>query len=57
MPLVSKAQTRLMYARANSPPAKERRYGKGPSKAVAQEFVNASHGQDLSKLPERVKKK
>jgi len=46
-----------MYARASSKPSRERRYGKGPSRAVAQEFVKASKGQDFSALPERVGKK
>lgn len=45
-----------MYARANSPPAKERRYGKGPSKEVAQKFIADSGKQTMHDLPERVKK-
>lgn len=57
MPFKSKAQAKMFYARANAPPSKERRFGKGPSKEVAAKFVKDSSGQKVHDLPERVGKK
>jgi hypothetical protein len=53
MPMVSKQQSALMHGIAGgSIPAGHGR----PSKAVAEEFVKASHGQRVRDLPERVAK-
>jgi hypothetical protein len=51
MPLRSKAQSAAMHSAA------EGRSTLGIPKSVGQEFVNASHGQRVRDLPERVAKK
>lgn len=52
MPFSSKQQAKLMHAIARG--AKPRK-GKGPSRKVAREFVKASRGMKVSRLPQRVK--
>lgn len=54
MPFSSRQQAKMMYAIASG--AKPRK-GKGPSRKVAQEFVKASRGMDLSRLPKRAPKR
>lgn len=51
MPSRSQAQHRMMEAIAHGAKPKS---GKGPSKAVAQEFVAADKGKSVSKLPKHV---
>lgn len=51
MPSKSRAQQKLMYAVASG--AKPQR-GKGPSQAVAKEFVAADHARGATKLPQRI---
>lgn len=46
MPVTSKAQNRWAHANADKP---------GRTGDVAREFVSASHGMSLKKLPERKK--
>lgn len=50
MPSVSRAQHNYMEMIAHNP-SKARK--KGPSKKVAQEFVSADKGRNLSHLPQR----
>jgi hypothetical protein len=57
MPFKSQQQAKMFYARANSRPSKERKFGKGPSPEVAKKFIADSGKQDISALPHRVKKK
>ena len=52
MPFTSKQQAKMMYALARG--AKPRS-GKGPSRKVAREFVAASRGMKVSRLPQRVR--
>lgn len=53
MPLESKSQNRLFrWAKANPDAAAAR----GIKPKVADEFISASHGQDIRSLPERVGK-
>lgn len=56
MPFASQAQMRMAYAKAGQNPKKARRGGEGMPADVAKKFVKDSAGQDVSKLPERVKK-
>ena len=51
MPMKSKAMNAAMHAAA------EGKSTLGIPKSVGQKFVDASHGQKISKLPERVKHK
>lgn len=51
MPMKSKAQSRAMHAAA------EGHSTLGIPKRVGKEFAAASHGEKVSKLPERVKRK
>jgi hypothetical protein len=50
MPMLSKAQNAAMHAAA------EGKSTLGIPKAVGQEFVQASHGEDVKALPKRVRK-
>jgi hypothetical protein len=53
MPVVSKAQNRFMRGVAAGSIK-----GKGkPSKAVAREFVAATHGKSLKGLPNRIRRR
>lgn len=54
MPVKSKAQNRLMQAAAHNPKVAK---SAGVPQKVAKEFVAATHGKKVSKLPEKVKKK
>ncbi len=51
MPSVSRAQQRLMQAIAHGAKPKG---SKGPTKAVAKEFVAADHKRGSAQLPQRV---
>lgn len=51
MPMLSKAQNRAMHAAA------EGESNIGIPKSVGKKFVAASHGEKVSKLPERVQHK
>jgi hypothetical protein len=50
MPVVSKAQNAAMHAAA------EGKSTLGIPKSVGQDFVNASHGESVKSLPQRVSK-
>lgn len=50
MPVKSKAQNRLMRAVAANPKVAKRT---GVPQSVAEEFVKATHGKKIGKLPER----
>jgi len=52
MPVVSKAQNRLMRAAAADPKVAKKA---GVPQKVAKEFVSATHGKKVSKMPERKK--
>jgi hypothetical protein len=51
MPTRSRAQQRMMLAIAHGAKPKG---GKGPTRAVAKEFVAADHARGAAKLPERI---
>lgn len=51
MPVVSKAQNAAMHAAA------EGKSTLGIPKSVGKDFVNASHGESVKSLPDRVSKK
>ncbi len=54
MPMVSKAQNRLMQAIAHG---WKPRGKKVPSRTVAREFIAASRSVNIKRLPERVSKR
>lgn len=54
MPFASQAQARLMHAVAASDTLGKKL---GIKKSVAEEFVDAGHGQKIGKLPDHVKAK
>lgn len=54
MPFASQAQSRLMHAVAASDTLGKKL---GVKKSVAEEFVDAGHGQKIGKLPDHVKPK
>ncbi len=51
MPMVSQSQNRFFRWAATHPAEAKRERGLKPG--VAEDFINASHGEQITKLPER----